>query len=352
MMSPLDAGSSSGAISRHVVLVMAPLHSDAKVLADVLDSNGMASARCANRDELAGHLDQCAALVMSQEALASRTIETVARHLEAQPAWSELPLILIMDEATHGSSVLSALRRRLARAQMVILQRPVRVVEFVSAAQNALATRRRQLELRDHIEWQQELQRELNHRVKNILANVSAIYHMTLRRSGSLADFATSFEGRLSALSQVHSALAVAGKAQPLVLVAERALAPYRSDGDERVILSGPPVELRPDTAVILALGLHELATNAAKYGAFSTSTGSVSLRWQMVEGEGEPRVKIVWTERGGPPVDPPTRQGYGTRFVRSALESGTGTAVDLQFARQGVTCTFVIPVASDGERG
>lgn len=342
-MTPPGAGG-SGEISRRV-LVMAPLRADSKVLADVLAGNGMVPA-CANETELAGQMDQCAALVMSQEALSSRTIETVARHLEAQPAWSELPLVLIVDGAARGCFIPSRLRQRLARAQMVILQRPVRTVEFVSVAQNALLARRRQIELRDQIEWQQELQRELNHRVKNILANVSAIYHTTLRRSGSLEEFSASFEGRLLALSQVHSALAAAGQAQPLLLVAERVLAPYRSDFHERVVLGGPPVDLPPDTAVILALGLHELATNAAKYGAFSTSTGSVSLRWEVLEAQGEPQVKVVWTERGGPPVSPPTRRGYGTKFVQSALEAGTGTAVDVRFAREGVTCTFVIPVA------
>lgn len=341
MKAPESSGGSGGTIARRV-LVMAPRRADAKVLVDVLERNGMIPASCANEDELASQMDRCAALVMSQEALTTRTVETAARYLAAQPAWSELPLILIVDEVAHGGSILARLRRRLPRAQMVILQRPVRMTEFVSVAQNALLARRRQIELRDHIEWQQELQRELNHRSKNILANVGAIYQMTLRQSRSLEDFSASFEGRLSALAQVHSAATVA---QPLRLVAERVLAPYRSDADERVVLNGPPMNLRPDTAELLALGLHELATNAAKYGAFSTSTGSVSLGWELVEALGEPQVRIVWTERGGPPVSPPTRRGYGTKFVQSALESATGTAVDLQFAPEGVTCTFVIPV-------
>lgn len=328
------------------VLVFAPIRADAGVIADVLGRNDMVPVPCTNEDDLAGQMGKCSALVMSQEGLTPAAIDTIARYLDAQPAWSELPLILLVDNAGRGGSTFSGLRQRLPRAKMVILQRPIRTIEFVSVAQNALLARRRQLQLRDHIEWQQELQRELNHRVKNILANVMAIYYMTLRQSGSLADFSTSFGGRLSALSEVHSALAAAEQAQPLRTVAERVLEPYRSDSDERVILQGPAVELRPDTAVAFALGLHELATNAAKYGAFSTSNGSVSLVWEQVEAEGEALAKIVWKERGGPPVTPPTRQGYGTRFVRTALKGGAGTGVDFHFEREGMICTFTIPVA------
>lgn len=342
-MSTAEAADPGAETSRSV-LVMAPIPADAKVLAEVLGRNDMVPLPCANEDELADKMGQCSALVMSQEALTSHAIEIVARYLEAQPAWSELPLILLVDEIGRGGATFSRLRQRLPRAKMVILQRPVRTVEFVSVAHNALLARRRQLELRDHIEWQQELQRELNHRIKNILANVGAIYHMTLRQSGSLADFAASFEGRLSALSRVHGAFAVADQAQPLLLLAQRVLSPYQSGAGERVIMDGPAVELHRDTAVVFALGLHELATNAAKYGAFSTPDGWVSLTWELAETDGQPSARIVWRERGGPPVDPPTRQGYGTKFVRSAL--GMDSAVDLQFAREGVTCTFAIPVA------
>lgn len=344
-MSTPEAGDPGAEISRRV-LVFAPIRADEKVLVDVLSRNDMAPVACANEEELAGQMDECSALVMSQEALTPAAIDTIARHLSAQPAWSELPLILLVDNAGRGGSTFSGLRQRLPRAKMVILQRPIRTVEFVSVAHNALLARRRQFQLRDHIAWQQELQRELNHRVKNILANVTAIYYMTLRQSESLSDFSAGFEGRLSALSKVHSALAAAEQAQPLRLVAEWVLAPYGIGLDERVILRGPAVELRPDTAVAFALGLHELATNAAKYGAFSTSNGSVSLVWERVEADGESAAKVVWMERGGPLVVPPARQGYGTRFVQTALKSGTGAAVDLHFGREGLICTFTIPVA------
>jgi two-component sensor histidine kinase len=324
------------------ILVVAPFRSDADTLTEVLRQNGMTAIVCADESQLTTELPLCSVVVMSQEALTPPALETVARHLESQPPWSELPLILLVDNIDRSGGVLSGLRRRLPHSKMMILQRPVRIIEFASVAQTALLARRRQRELRDHIEWQQELQRELNHRVKNILANVMAIYHMTIGQSDGLAAFAESFEGRLSALSKVHGALVVADHPQPINAVAEQVLAPYRSSTHKRVVIEGPTVELLPDTAVTLALCLHELATNAAKYGAFSTDEGAVSLTWSW-ERPGNP-VKVVWAESGGPPVMPPTRQGYGTRFVRSAMRGGTGAAVDIQFRTEGVMCTFLIP--------
>jgi two-component sensor histidine kinase len=324
------------------ILVVAPFRSDAAALTDVLGGNGMAAVTCSDDGQLGQELMRCSVVVMSQEALTPTALETVASHLESQPPWSELPLILLMDDIERSGAVLSGLRRRLPHSKMMILQRPVRTIEFVSVAQTALLARRRQRELRDHIEWQQELQRELNHRVKNILANVMAIYHMTIRQSDGLDAFAESFEGRLSALSRVHSALVVAEQSQPISAVAEQVLSPYRSSTDKRVVIEGPPIQLPPDMAVTFALCLHELATNAAKYGAFSTAEGAVSLTWTWDDPESP--VEVVWSESGGPPVTPPTRQGYGTRFVRSAMRGGPGAAVDIQFHREGLMCTFLIP--------
>jgi two-component sensor histidine kinase len=324
------------------ILVMAPFRSDAVMLTDVLGQNGMAAVTFSEESLLAQQLMRCSVVVMSQEALTPTAIETVVSHLESQPPWSELPLILLMDDIDRSAGVLSGLRRRLPNSKMMILQRPVRMIEFVSVTQTALLARRRQRELRNHIEWQQELQRELNHRVKNILANVMAIYHMTIRQSDGLDAFAESFEGRLSALSRVHSALVVAEHSQPLSAVAEQVLAPYRSSTDKRVVIEGPSIQLQPDTAITFALCLHELATNAAKYGAFSNAEGAVSLTWTWDDTESS--VKVVWAESGGPPVTPPTRNGYGTRFVRSAMRGGPGAAVDIQFRTEGLMCTFLIP--------
>lgn len=323
------------------VLVAAPFRSDILVLGEVLRQNGMDAVACGGGDQLAEQLSRCHTLVMSQEALTPLMLSAVADYLKAQPRWSELPLIMLLDNVDQNGTVLLALRHRFPNSKMIVLQRPVRAAEFVTAVHSALLARRRQLQLRDHIEWQEELQRELNHRVKNILANVMAIYHMTKTKSQTLDVFVKSFEGRLLALSQVHSALAVSKQSQSLSAIAERVLSPYQALGGERVIIHGPAVELQPDTAVTFALSLHELATNAAKYGAFSTPEGSVSLTWTLECSGDSSWAQAVWIEHGGPAVTPPVRQGFGTRFVRSAMSGGG--SVDFQYLQEGLRCTFAI---------
>lgn len=341
-MSTADPIGQEDAALPHV-LVAAPFRSDAVVLGEMLQQNGMAAITCDDEDRFAEQIGRCSTLVMSQEALTPAMLSVVAEYLAVQPQWSELPLIMLIDDVDRNGAVVATLRHRLPHSKMTVLQRPVRAIEFVTAAQSALLARRRQMQLRDHIEWQEELQRELNHRVKNILANVMAIYHMTKDKSGSLDAFAEAFEGRLAALSHVHSALVVSQHAQSLGTVARRVLSPYQTPGSERVIIDGPPIELQPDMAVTFALSLHELATNAAKYGAFSTPEGTVSLTWALEQAEGGAAVRVVWAEHGGPPVTPPVRQGYGTRFVRSAMRGASRSAVDIEYLPQGLRCTFLI---------
>lgn len=325
------------------VLVVAPYRRDAALTRETLERFGIAAAACGDPDDLARELlSDGAALVMTQEALTPRVFEVVANYLAAQPSWSELPLILLLDRDRQKRDVLTGLRARFGTAKLTVLQRPVRALELATTVQSAIAARRRQLQLRDHIAWQEELQRELNHRVKNMLANVMAIYYMSLRQSTSLADFAASFEGRLTALSGVHNALVDSVKPRTLTEIAEVVLAPYCSDSAERVGIAGPHVELTAESAVTIALCLHELATNAAKYGALSGPGGKMSLTWSMEMNEQREEIRLSWTETGGPVIAPPSRRGYGTGFIRSAIRS-LGGAADFEFAPEGLVCTMTI---------
>jgi two-component sensor histidine kinase len=328
------------------VLVAAPFRRDAALLEEMLRQHGLATRICGDPTDLARELTaDSAALVMSQEALTPRMLDVVAGHLAAQPSWSELPLVLLLDADHQHGSILAGLRTRLPSSKLTVLQRPVRALELVTAVQTAVAARRRQLQLRDHIVWQEELKRELNHRVKNALANVVAIYHMTKRQSASLEEFSERFEGRLTALSRAHSALVVSSEPSTLSEVADLVLAPYRSSCVQRVLITGPAVEVTPPAAVTLALCLHELATNAAKYGALSYPHGRVALSWGFEQGEASTIVRLSWTELGGPPVAPPSRRGYGTSFIRSAAKGSLNGAVDLQFRREGLACEMIIPL-------
>lgn len=326
------------------VLIAAPFRRDAALIQELLLKYRIVGVACNDPIDLARELAVSGAtLVMSQEALTTERLDVVAGHLAAQPTWSELPLILLLDEDQQNSAVLARLRERLLNSKLAILQRPVRTLELATAVQTAVAARRRQLQLRDHLAWQEELRHELNHRVKNVLATVMAIYHMTLRQNTSLPDFTASFEGRLLALSGVHSALTASAKPRALVDIAKLVLAPYRSAAVERIVIDGPLIELTPQSAVTLALCLHELATNAAKYGALSVPQGTVSLTWALEHIESRLLVRVSWTERGGPPTEVPSRRGYGTSFIRSAIKGLSGT-IDFQFPREGLICLIVAP--------
>jgi two-component sensor histidine kinase len=124
----------------------------------------------------------------------------------------------------------------------------------------------------------------------------------------------------------------------------ESALRPF--DLEHRFELSGPDLRIRPQTAVNLTLGLHELATNATKHGALSNKVGSVKVTWSVSKGE-LPMFRLVWQERGGPEVAPPERSGFGSRLIQKGLSGELGGPVTLDFAPGGLTCTIEAPVAN-----
>jgi two-component sensor histidine kinase len=186
-------------------------------------------------------------------------------------------------------------------------------------------------------EQQTMLVAELNHRVKNILAIVQSVAAQTLRSVGSLDTFNERFAGRLRALALAHDILTKTrwGGVELTQLLAEIA-APYR----ERVVLQGPPLLLPSQTVVPLSMVLHELMTNAAKYGALS-ATGRVTLTWERVEGEAGATVRMLWQESGGPKVAPREKAGFGTTLIERVVSYDLDGSAVLDFAPGGVTCTL-----------
>ena len=189
---------------------------------------------------------------------------------------------------------------------------------------------------------------ELNHRVKNTLATVQSIAAQTQRSSPEPQTFRLAFEGRLLALSKTHDLLTRnSWRDADLQDIAEQELAPYRRDKDDRVTIDGPPVNLPSRHAINFGLVLHELVTNAVKYGALSTTMGHIDLRWSVSsQGEmTEPRLHVFWRESGGPPVEPATRQGFGTRLIRRSIEGELAGSVTVRFAPTGVSYDIAVPL-------
>ncbi len=187
------------------------------------------------------------------------------------------------------------------------------------------------------------LTRELNHRVKNTLANVLSIIALTRRRATDLAEFADGLDGRIRALSATHDLLTNSDwGTTPIRAVVEAELLPYTQQSDHEVELEGPDIELAPNDALSLGLATHELATNAAKYGALSSPGGKVAVRWRLVA---EALVRIEWQESGGPPVKPQRGRGFGTDLIERIVAHELKNPVELTFDPAGVRCVLMVPV-------
>lgn len=192
------------------------------------------------------------------------------------------------------------------------------------------------------------LTRELNHRVKNTLANVLSIIALTRRRAVGLDEFATSLDGRIRALSATHDLLTQSEwGSTPLRRVVEAELAPYADSRDQVVKLEGPDVELAPNDALSFGLAIHELATNASKYGALSTDSGRVTVRWNK---ESADVVRVEWSETGGPAVPEQRSRGFGTELIERIVAHELRHPVDLEFNPAGVRCILRVPLRQASE--
>jgi two-component sensor histidine kinase len=198
-----------------------------------------------------------------------------------------------------------------------------------------------EIEHRRRIERHQNLLLdELNHRVKNTLATVQAMAIQTLKGADLAARDA--FISRLFALSGQHDLLTLDNwEGASFEGVVRRALRPYRENGKARFHVEGPPVYLDPKRALALGMGFHELATNAAKYGALSNAAGTVHVGW-TIDPDSQ-MLSLRWEERGGPPVSPPQHRGFGLRLIEHGLGREISGAVQLVFAPGGLVCEWVM---------
>ena len=182
---------------------------------------------------------------------------------------------------------------------------------------------------------------ELNHRVKNTLALMQAIAVQTFRSASR--EERTKFEGRLGALAEAHNLLSQERWAgSELRDVIARALQPFLLSNPDRIRMAGPAVPLSPRLAVVLSMIVHEIATNAAKYGALSNETGRVTLDWELIADTPKPRLRLVWTESGGPAVVAPVQRGFGSRLIERSARDQLGGEATVDFLPRGVVCTVI----------
>jgi len=190
------------------------------------------------------------------------------------------------------------------------------------------------------------LNRELDHRVKNTLATVQTLVLQTLRDAAVPPSVASAVAGRLQALSRSHDVLtAEAWASAALADIVQGALEPVREQYGERITAEGPELRLKPRIATMLSLGMHELASNARRYGSLSNGTGNVRVRWR-IEGD---RLRFEWRERGGPTVREPATGGYGMRIVERVLAAEFGGSARIDFEPDGIVFRLDAPTGDLG---
>lgn len=196
---------------------------------------------------------------------------------------------------------------------------------------------------------------ELNHRIKNVMATVQAIASQTLRSAASVEEARETFSSRLIALGKSYDLLTRENWAgADLRDIIADTVKPH-SVGSNRFRIEGPYVWLVPSAALSVAMAVHELATNAAKYGALANEEGHVDIAWQFTGYDKDRRLSLHWTESGGPPVILPTRKGFGSRLVQQVLAAELGGKIEIAFAPSGVVCSIDAPMPegqANGETG
>lgn len=193
-------------------------------------------------------------------------------------------------------------------------------------------------------EHREFIMRELSHRSKNLLTVVLAIAQQTGGTDSNVRSFIGSFSSRLRALATLHDLLITMNwHGAPLKTLVENQLAPFIGDSS-RLSISGPSVRVPPQLAQMISLALHELATNAAKYGALSSKHGCVAVTWDLF-GAGQGRVfRMTWSEAGGPPVEPPVRKGFGSLVLEKLVKRNSKATSQIEFRKEGLLWQFSTP--------
>jgi two-component sensor histidine kinase len=313
------------------VLILAPHGRDGEVASQLLQEAGWATLVCRDLANLCLELDKGAAVaVIVEEVVATEDLGCLAKWIGMQPPWSDFPMIVLTGHGDESGRNALANRLQDLLGNVSFLERPFHPSTLISVTRSALRSRRRQYQAREMLERHDLLARELQHRTKNLLAVIQAIASASLQES----------QGREAFFSRLHALAAAqdliingAGRGALMKDIVANALESFGA----RAVVDGPEVFLNPNAAQGFALILHELATNAAKHGAMTSDSGTVSVQWSLDATSAEPGIFFQWKERGGPPIAPPKRRGFGTVLLERAVPT-TGDPPRLDYSQGGFT--------------
>src|SRR3954447_5222398 len=292
------------------VLILAPTGRDAAVAAAILGEVSLVPTICPDLDALVSGLDRAGGAIVTEEALLHSDRKRLAGWIRQQPPWSDFPFVLLTSRGSHADAGLTELL-----GNVTVLERPFHPSVLVNAVRCAIRARQRQreaeaylLERKQSEEHQTLLIRELQHRVKNTLATVQALLRATSRSASTVEEFKQVFEARVLSLSRTHDLLVETSWHTALLRdILQSELGPYEDGATSRVLLSGPTLELPAELALPIGMAVHELTTNAAKHGAFSTSRGWLEVEWDVQGINASRALQFWWREHDGPPVHPPS---------------------------------------------
>jgi len=328
------------------VLIYAPLADDAKALAEEVEAVGL-RPRCLSDDaDFASVIGDNAPqhklfIVISQEGATSSAGRSLCEMHASEPLWARLPVLFLVSNERRLPPACRVLGDCDAAPSFIYFERPARRSMLRQTFRALSESRHRQFRTRKLMQSLEEekehnafLLDELRHRVRNSLAVLQSLFKMTLRRSDSLDDLSEDFGARLRSMSDAHSRLTNSyDQPTDLVTILKEHVEPYTS-GIGQLRLDGDPVRLGEKVAFDLAMTIHELATNAAKYGALSTPSGQIAITWSRIKPSGD--LKLTWRESGGPPVDPPNRQGLGSTLIEN-FSSGDADRPSTEFNKTGL---------------
>jgi two-component sensor histidine kinase len=333
------------------VLILAPAGRDGTVAASILHEVGIRSEICSSIVELVGGIGQAACAVVSEEGLLTANRRALAEWVSQQPPWSDFPFIVLTSRGATPDERLPEIL-----GNVTVLERPFHPAVLASAVRSALRARSRQREVEAHLQERQRtherqslLIRELHHRVKNTLATVQGLLGATARSTQSIDAFYQSFSSRIVSLANTHTLLTEDyWQTASLHEILKAELSPYDNQRAQRLVLDGPTVELSADLAVPTGMAIHELTTNAAKYGALSVPQGTVEVLWDVTTSSEQQNLRLEWLERGGPVVEKPQRKGFGSTLLQRVLATQCNAEIRFEFEPEGLRFCMDAPLVRD----